>query len=126
MIIVEPYGTLSGRQMSPKKVRIFGWRAARDNLATKENKMRRTLELTAYAPYVKGKMKTSTMPLLLHQTKSTRYEMRKHWQLPPEAIFYFTGQDWFQNLLANLSKRQNKSNLNATLALLAPSKLHYS
>jgi hypothetical protein len=28
----------------PKKVRIFGWRVACDNLATKRNKLRRTLE----------------------------------------------------------------------------------
>jgi hypothetical protein len=33
----------------PKKVKIFGWRVARDNLPTNKNKMKRSLELFSRA-----------------------------------------------------------------------------
>jgi hypothetical protein len=33
------------------------------------------------------------------KAKALRHEMRKHWTLPPESFFEYTGSEWLQNLL---------------------------
>jgi hypothetical protein len=33
------------------------------------------------------------------KAKALRHEMRKHWTLPPESFFEYTGPEWLQNLL---------------------------
>jgi hypothetical protein len=91
----------------PKKVRIFGWRAARDNLATKRNKLKRTLETDGICN-ICGREEEDSFHAIVRCTKSRalRHEMRKHWQIPPEHIFTYTGPDWLQNLLMNLNPTQ--------------------
>jgi hypothetical protein len=91
----------------PKKVRIFGWRVACDNLATKRNKLRRTLEMESICN-ICGTEEEDSYHATVKCTKSRalRYEMRKHWDLPPERAFSYTGTDWLQNLLINSNKIQ--------------------
>jgi ribonuclease HI len=37
--------------------------------------------------------------------------MRKHWQIPPERFFTYTGPDWLQNLLMNLNQTEGSRTL---------------
>jgi hypothetical protein len=55
----------------PSKVRIFGWRAACDNLATKKNKFRRTLETDSICS-ICGRVEEKQPPCYcgLHKTES--------------------------------------------------------
>jgi hypothetical protein len=91
----------------PKKVKIFGWRVANDNLATKRNKMKRTLEADSICN-ICGRVEEDSHHATICCTKSRalRYEMRKHWDIPNESVFSFTGKDWLQNLMYKLNKKQ--------------------
>jgi hypothetical protein len=84
----------------PKKVKIFGWRAAHDNLATRRNKMKRTLETDDVCNICGREVESSFhATVTCTKAKALRYEMRKHWTLPPESSFEYTGPEWLQNLL---------------------------
>jgi hypothetical protein len=89
----------------PKKVQIFGWRAAHDNLATKRNKMKITLE-TDDICNIYGREVESNFHATVTCTKSKalRHEMRKHWMLPPETFFEYIGHEWLQNFLMVLDQ----------------------
>jgi ribonuclease HI len=91
----------------PKKVKIFGWRVACDNLPTKRNKKKRTLEIDSTCS-ICGREEEDSYHATVSCTKSRalRHEMRKHWQLPPEHEFKYSGPDWLQNLLFNIQKPQ--------------------
>jgi ribonuclease HI len=91
----------------PNKVKIFGWRVACDNLATKKNKMRRTLEMNSICN-ICGREEEDSFHATVMCTKSRalRTQMRTYWQLPPERAFRLTGPEWFQNLLINSTKSQ--------------------
>jgi ribonuclease HI len=91
----------------PKKVKFFGWRVARDNLATKRNKMRRSLERDGMCN-ICGREEEDSFHATVNCTKARalRYEMRKHWSLPPENNFVYSGPEWLQNLLLNLSQSE--------------------
>jgi hypothetical protein len=79
----------------PGKVRIFGWRIACDNLATKKNKFRRTLEPNSTCN-ICGREEEDSCHATVKCTKprALRWEIRKHWDLPPEQSFSNTGTDW--------------------------------
>jgi hypothetical protein len=91
----------------PKKVKKIGWRVARDNLATKRNKMRRSLETDGMCN-ICGREEEDSFHATVNCTKARalRYEMRKHWSLPPEHNFAYSGPEWLQNLLLNSSQSQ--------------------
>lgn len=91
----------------PNKVRIFGWRVARDNLATMINKCRRTLETDGKCK-ICGIYDEDSYHATVKCTKSRalRQEMRKFWNLPEEKDFAYTGKDWLPILLANCCKEQ--------------------
>ena len=72
----------------PSKVKVLGWRVACDNLATKKNKFRRTLELdSTYS--ICGREEESCFHATVSCTKAKalRWEVRKHWNLPAERFF---------------------------------------
>ena len=89
----------------PQKVKIFGWRVARDSMPTKRNKMRRTLEVDSICK-ICGNAEENSHDAVIACTKARalRHEMLKHWNLPPENLFVYSGPDWLQNLLMHLSK----------------------
>jgi hypothetical protein len=91
----------------PSKVKIFGWRAASDNLATKKNKFRRTLELDSTCN-ICGREEEDSFHATVNCTKARalRWAMRTHWDLPPEHCFYKTGPEWLQQLMANCGEIQ--------------------
>lgn len=91
----------------PTKVRIFGWRTARDNLATNKNKFRRTLE-TQGTCTICGMCDESSFHATVSCTKARalREKMREHWNLPPEFRFRQTGENWLLVLLGSCSTKQ--------------------
>jgi hypothetical protein len=91
----------------PNKVRVFGWRAARDNLATTRNKFRRTLE-TLNTCKICGMTEENSYHDTVQCTKARalREQMRLHWDLPPESMFQYTGKDWLLISLATCNKKQ--------------------
>jgi hypothetical protein len=92
----------------PTKVRVFGWRAARDNLANTRNKYRRTLE-TISTCKVCGMTEENSYHATVECTKAKalRDQMRQHWDLPPESSFQYTGRDWLLVLLDRCNKIQS-------------------
>jgi hypothetical protein len=91
----------------PTKVRIFGWRTARDNLATNKNKFRRTLE-TQGTCMICGMCDETSFHATVSCTKARalRDKMREHWNLPPESRFRESGEDWLLILLGSCSNKQ--------------------
>jgi hypothetical protein len=82
---------------------VFGWRAAKDNLATKRNKFRRTLEIDSVCPVCGNGTETSFHALVeCTKARALRVEMRKYWDLPEEKAFRYTGPDWLQIMLSNI------------------------
>ena len=88
----------------PNKVRIFAWRCAVDNLATKKNKWRRTLEVDSTCS-ICGANEESNFHATVACTKAKdlRFKMREVWNLPTEDHFRHTCPDWLLLLLANSS-----------------------
>jgi hypothetical protein len=91
----------------PSKVRIFGWRTARDNLATTKNKQKRTLEKMSTCKLC-GMTEENSFHATVACTKARalREKMREYWDLPPETMFQYTGKDWLLVLLDCCSKNQ--------------------
>jgi hypothetical protein len=77
--ILGKSGTASGKQRFQKKVKIFGWRVARDNLATKLNKKRRNLEIDGICN-ICGREDEDSHHAIVRCTKSLalRHAMRDH------------------------------------------------
>ena len=84
----------------PEKVKKFAWRVATNTLATKVNKCKRTLETDSTCT-IYGHSDETEYHAVVACTKSRalRHEMRKHWNLPKEQVFWHTGVDWLQVLL---------------------------
>jgi hypothetical protein len=91
----------------PNKIKIFGWRAAWDNLATRRNKFRRTLELQSTCT-ICGMDEESSYHATIACTKARalRDKMREHWDLPKEFLFRPTGKEWLLVLLDNCNINQ--------------------
>jgi hypothetical protein len=91
----------------PNKIKIFGWRAASDNLPTQHNKWRRTLEVSNICPICGVEAESSFHAIVAcTKAKAIRQEMRKIWNLPSEKEFHYTGKDWLLLLLAKLNKKE--------------------
>jgi hypothetical protein len=84
----EKFGVSFGKTPVPTKVRIFGWRTARDNLATTKNKQKRTLETMSTCKLC-GMTEENSFHATVACTKARalRKKMREYWDLPPEALF---------------------------------------
>jgi ribonuclease HI len=89
----------------PNKIRIFAWRCASDNLATKKNKWRRTLEIDSICNICGISDETSYhATVVCPKAKALRHKMRQVWSLPREEDFMYTGPDWLLMLLAKAKK----------------------
>jgi hypothetical protein len=77
------------------------------NLATKKNKFRRNLELNSTCS-ICGREEEDSFHATVNCTmaRALRWEMRKHWDLPPERNFSNTGPDWLQQLFGTCETRQ--------------------
>jgi ribonuclease HI len=86
----------------PPKVRIFAWRLLHDGLATQCIRMKRTLTDDATCQ-VCGREEETAFHAVIRCTKATalRHEMRKHWLLPEEKPFVFSGPDWLLSILSS-------------------------
>jgi hypothetical protein len=75
------------------KIKIFGWRTACDNLATKKTNLKGSRKLMAYICVVCGCEDESSYHATVACTKSKalRQEMRKIWDIPNENSFKFIG-----------------------------------
>jgi hypothetical protein len=91
----------------PSKVKIFGWRAACDNLPTKKNKFRRTLETDSTCS-ICGRVEENSHHAIVDCSKprALRYAMRSYWDLPGEYDFLYSGPDWLQALLTKCNLKQ--------------------
>jgi hypothetical protein len=69
--------------------------------------MRRSLETDGMCN-ICGREEEDSFHATINCTKARalRYEMRKHWLLPPEHNFAYSGPEWLQNLLLNSSQSQ--------------------
>jgi hypothetical protein len=91
----------------PNKIKIFGWRTTRDNLATKRNKFRRTLETQSTCTICGMDEETSYhATVTCTKARALRDKMREHWNLPQESMFRHTGKDWLLVLLDRCNKKQ--------------------
>uniref|UniRef100_A0A452XQ96 Reverse transcriptase zinc-binding domain-containing protein n=1 Tax=Aegilops tauschii subsp. strangulata TaxID=200361 RepID=A0A452XQ96_AEGTS len=84
----------------PQKVKVTGWRIATESVATKQNKMHRTLEKMARCS-ICGLEDENEYHAVIACTKARalRSELRKFWHLPSENRFCYTGNDWLLVLL---------------------------
>jgi hypothetical protein len=75
--------------------------------STKKNKFRRPLEIDSTCS-ICGTAEEDSFHAIVECTKAhaLRAEMRKHWDLPMEKAFHFTGPDWLHVLLADCSHTQ--------------------
>jgi hypothetical protein len=77
----------------PPKVRIFAWRLLHDGLATQCNRMKCTLTDDATC-LVCGTEETAFHAVVrCTKAMALRNEMRRHWSLPDEKQFMFSGPD---------------------------------
>jgi ribonuclease HI len=91
----------------PNKVKIFGWRTACDNLATKKNKLKRKLETDGICALCGCEDETSYhATVACTKARALRQEMRKSWEIPNERCFKFTGPDWLLILLDGLNSEK--------------------
>jgi hypothetical protein len=105
----------------PNKIRIFAWRCASDNLATKKNKWRRTLEIDSICNICGISDETSYhATVVCPKAKALRHKMRQVWSLPREEDFMYTGPDWLLMLLAKAKKRFTSSDPPSSLESMAP------
>uniref|UniRef100_A0ACD5XW94 Uncharacterized protein n=1 Tax=Avena sativa TaxID=4498 RepID=A0ACD5XW94_AVESA len=89
----------------PNKVKIFGWRTACNNLATRQNKYRKNLETYSTCSICGRETETSFHATVSYtKSRALRQEMRKNWDLPAESLFQFSGPDWLLILLAGINK----------------------
>ena len=91
----------------PNKVRSFGWRLACDNLATKQNKCKRNLEIDSTCN-ICGMADENSFHAVVECTKAhaLRDQLRGVWDLPGERVFIYNGPDWLLILLAKIKPRQ--------------------
>jgi ribonuclease HI len=91
----------------PNKVKIFGWRTACDNLATKKNKLKRKLETDGICALCGCEDETSYhATVACTKARALRQEMRKSWEIPNERCFKFTGPNWLLILLDGLNSEK--------------------
>jgi hypothetical protein len=84
---------------------VFGWRAAKDNLATKRNKFKRTLEFDSVCPVCGNDVENSFRAIVeCTKARALRLEMSKIWDLPDESAFRYTGPDWLHIMLSNIQE----------------------
>jgi hypothetical protein len=90
------------RSNIPNNIRIFAWRCASDNLATRKNKWRRTLEHDSTCTICgTGEEGSFHATVACMKAKALRDKMREVWSLPHEDMFRLTGPDWLLILLSN-------------------------
>jgi hypothetical protein len=105
----------------PNKIRVFGWRAAKDNLATKRNKFKRTLEFDSVCPVCGNGVENSYHAIVeCTKARALRLEMRKIWDLPEESAFRYTGPDWLQIMLSNIQESRRRPGTSCSLESMAP------
>jgi hypothetical protein len=76
----------------PSKVKVFGWRTAKDNLPTKTNKFKRSLELDKTCIICGHEAENSChATVACTKARALRDEMRKTWDLPSEENFGYMG-----------------------------------
>lgn len=84
----------------PEKVKIFCWRIATNTLATKKNKFRRTISHDDTCDICGNGVEDEYHGVVVcMKSKALRFAVRKHWLLPAENKFWYTGDDWLQLLL---------------------------
>ena len=78
----------------PERIKIFGWRVATSNLATKRNKCTRTIIHDSVCD-ICGNGDEDEFHAVISCTKSKalRFSMRKVWGLPDEKEFFFSYRD---------------------------------
>lgn len=89
----------------PQKIRIFAWRLAKDALAMRKNKFRRTLEASGTCVICgQGDEDGHHAVVMCTTARALQEEMRKIWELPPEWKFRKSGPDWLLLLLDMVPK----------------------
>lgn len=85
----------------PEKIKIHGWRVASNTVATKRNCLKRTLTTDSTCD-ICGNGEENEYHANISRTKSEalRNAFRKMWTLPDEKAFWYTWEDWLQNLLS--------------------------
>jgi hypothetical protein len=79
----------------PPKVRTLAWRLSQEALTTQTNRKRQKLEAVATCQ-ICGMEEESGHHAVVGCTMAAalRHEMRRHWSLPGEIEFRYTGPDW--------------------------------
>jgi hypothetical protein len=79
----------------PPKVRVFAWRLSQDSLATQTNRKTKTLEKDAICQLC-GMEEESSYHAVVRCMKAValQHEICKHWSLPGELQFRYSGPDW--------------------------------
>jgi hypothetical protein len=79
----------------PPKVRTLAWRLSQEALTTQTNRKRQKLEAVATCQ-ICGMEEESGHHVVVGCTMAAtlRHEMRRHWSLPGEIEFQYTGPDW--------------------------------
>jgi hypothetical protein len=96
----------------PPKVKKIWWRLSHEGLATQTNRRTRKLEKDAVCQ-VCGREEESGYHAVVRcsQAIALRREMRKHWVLPDEHRFEYTGPDWLLHLLGMVSKDEKNNTM---------------
>ena len=88
---------------APPKVNIFAWKAARDALATRENKRRRHLELENTCEICGLEAETTQHALTRCPPARDLWDaMRRVWDLPSDEVMHRDEPDWLLLVLQDL------------------------
>lgn len=106
-------GTLFGSWLSPKKVKIFLWRAAKDLLPTAENLWKKRVMQKATCPVCRSQMETLAHALLDYKIakkvwKNSPFENPVQGKFFPDVI----------NIIQSLPQQQNELNGELVASLL--------
>ncbi|WVZ60335.1 hypothetical protein U9M48_010378 [Paspalum notatum var. saurae] len=91
----------------PPKVKVFIWKLCKDILHTRANKYARKLEEGSRCTMCGMAAKNSYHATVSYSAAvDLRDAMRKHWLLPEEERWWYSGPDWLLILLDNCNKDQ--------------------
>jgi len=89
------------------KVRIFAWKAIHGGLATKFNKHRRYLKLSAVCEICGMEEETKFHALVRCTHAATlRENMRASWLIPDERLLMFSGPEWLLQVIGASTKEE--------------------
>ena len=91
----------------PPKLRVFAWRVASDSLGVLQNLNRRLPKIDPICTICGHEVEDAHHALVTCTlARALRDQLRHHWTMPPDDVFYARDKEWLFALLRNSPKEQ--------------------